>query len=87
MPEAGITHLTPNSDLLTSEQILRLASIFVSLGVTKIRLTGGEPTLRSDLIEIVKGLSSLREEGLKTIAMTTNGIVLERHLSDLTTSD
>jgi GTP 3',8-cyclase / cyclic pyranopterin monophosphate synthase len=86
MPEAGIAHLTPNSDLLTSEEILRLASVFVSLGVTKIRLTGGEPTLRSDLIEIVKGLSSFREEGLKTIAMTTNGIVLERHLSDLTAS-
>lgn len=84
MPEAGITHLTPSSELLTSDEILRLASIFVRLGVTKVRLTGGEPTLRPDLVKIMKGLSSLRERGLTTIAMTTNGIVLERQLDQLT---
>jgi len=86
MPETGIAHLTPSSDLLTYDEIMRLASIFVGLGVTKVRLTGGEPTLRPDLVKIVEGLSTLRERGLSTIAMTTNGIVLERQLSQLTSA-
>lgn len=47
-------------------------------GIEKIRLTGGEPTIRKDIVDIVWMLSSI--EGLKTIAMTTNGIVLEKKL-------
>lgn len=52
MPEEGID-LTPKSKLLTADEILRLAEIFVQQGVTKIRLTGGEPTVRKDLLEIM----------------------------------
>ena len=50
-------------------------------GVNKIRLTGGEPLLRPGLCELVQELKSL--DGLETIAMTTNGIILKRHLSSL----
>lgn len=75
--------LSQESKLLTAEEILRLASLFVSQGVTKIRLTGGEPTVRKDLLKIVEALGKLRTEGLQTLSMTTNGIVLRRMLKDL----
>ena len=80
MPAEG-EPLTPSSGLMTASETSRLASLFVSMGVNKIRLTGGEPTLRRDLVEIVGGLSAL--EGVDQVGMTSNGIVLGRHLRDL----
>lgn len=78
MPVGGV-ELTPQPGLLTSEELLRLAAIFVRrMGITKIRLTGGEPTLRRDLDAVVAALHSLRSDGLGTIAMTTNGVLLPR---------
>ncbi|KAG0945687.1 hypothetical protein G6F57_003887 [Rhizopus arrhizus] len=79
MPEEGI-QLTPSSQLLTKEEILRLAGLFVKQGVTKIRLTGGEPTVRSDILDIVQGIGRLKTEGLESLAMTSNGIALKRKL-------
>jgi len=55
MPEEGVL-LSQEKLLLTSEEIVRLAKLFVSEGVNKIRLTGGEPTVRKDLIHIVGSL-------------------------------
>lgn len=52
MPEEGVT-LTPKQHLLTTDEILYLADLFVREGVTKIRLTGGEPTVRKDIVDIV----------------------------------
>ncbi|VFQ84261.1 unnamed protein product [Cuscuta campestris] len=77
MPADGVD-LTPNPKLLTHSEIVRLANLFVTAGVDKIRLTGGEPTIRKDLEDICLQLSQL--EGLKTLAMTTNGITLARKL-------
>ena len=51
------------------------------MGVDKVRLTGGEPTVRKDLVEIVKGIKSISE--IKSIAMTTNGLVLKNKLKSL----
>ena len=79
MPSEGI-ELTPNQNLLTFDEILRLAKLFVSQGVTKIRLTGGEPTVRKDCVELVEELGKLRSLGLKQIAITSNGIALWRKL-------
>jgi GTP 3',8-cyclase len=79
MPSEGID-LTPNQKLLSSEEILRVARLFVSQGVTKIRLTGGEPTVRKDCVELIEELGKLRPMGLKEIAMTSNGIALWRKL-------
>jgi cyclic pyranopterin phosphate synthase len=79
MPSEGID-LTPSDKLLTSTEIIRLASLFVDQGVTKIRLTGGEPTVRKDCVELVEELGKLRPQGLKEIAMTSNGIALWRKL-------
>ncbi|XP_077341504.1 molybdenum cofactor biosynthesis protein 1-like [Lithobates pipiens] len=80
MPEEGVP-LTPKSDLLSTQEILTLARIFVQQGVDKIRLTGGEPLIRPDVVDIVAQLRKL--EGLKSIAITTNGINLARQLPRL----
>lgn len=82
MPEDGVK-LTKHENLLTSPEILRLSKVFVGQGITKIRLTGGEPTIRKDLLDIIQGINKLREIGLKTIGMTTNGIALKRKLPAL----
>ncbi|XP_040105693.1 molybdenum cofactor biosynthesis protein 1 isoform X2 [Oryx dammah] len=80
MPEEGVP-LTPKADLLTTEEILTLARLFVKEGVDKIRLTGGEPLIRPDVVDIVAQLRRL--EGLRTIGITTNGINLARLLPQL----
>ncbi|CAO0789942.1 unnamed protein product [Mucor circinelloides] len=82
MPEEGVP-LTPDDQLLRKEEILRLARLFVSQGVTKIRLTGGEPTVRPDIIELVQHLGQLKQHGLQSLAMTSNGIALKRKLPAL----
>ncbi|XP_062896721.1 molybdenum cofactor biosynthesis protein 1 isoform X2 [Mobula hypostoma] len=80
MPEDGVK-LTPRSQLLTTEEIITLARLFVSEGVDKIRLTGGEPLIRPDVVEIMARLRQL--ENLKTLAVTTNGINLTKLLPSL----
>src|SRR5678815_762891 len=63
------------SEILSFEEIARLARLFVSLGVTKVRLTGGEPLVRSNLPQLINKLS--RIDGLDDICLTTNGSLLE----------
>ncbi|KAJ4478007.1 hypothetical protein C8R41DRAFT_897143 [Lentinula lateritia] len=82
MPEEGV-QLSPNEKVLTDEEILRLAKLFVRSGVTKIRLTGGEPTVRKGVVGIVAGLNELRPYGLRSIALTSNGLALHRRLPEL----
>src|SRR5919107_4485849 len=64
----------PRAELLTYEEIRRLAAIFVDLGVTKLRLTGGEPLIRRDLPELVAMLAELRDPdgGSIDLTLTTN---------------
>jgi cyclic pyranopterin phosphate synthase len=64
----------PDSALMTYDEILQLARIFVALGVNKVRITGGEPLVRPDVPTLIKQLAQL--EGLKDISLTTNGIGL-----------
>lgn len=80
MPAEGV-ELTPGSMVMSQNEIVRLASLFVHSGVNKIRLTGGEPSIRKDIEEICSQLSNLK--GLKTLAMTTNGLALARKLPKL----
>lgn len=67
--------------LLTTEEILKLAKLFVDEGITKIRLTGGEPLVRRDVEDIIREMKSF--EGLETVGITTNGITLSRRLEAL----
>ena len=64
-------------EILTFEEITRLADLFVQLGVDKIRLTGGEPLLRRDLEKLISKLSSLN--GLEDLCLTTNGEEILEH--------
>lgn len=73
MPHEG-AQLTPAPRLLTVPEMTRIAGLFVRLGVRKIRLTGGEPTLRSDLVDVCAALRAL--PGLDVLAMTSNGVLL-----------
>ncbi|MFX3623720.1 MAG: GTP 3',8-cyclase MoaA [Ectobacillus sp.] len=66
----------PREKLLSFEEIARLAKLFVSLGVEKIRLTGGEPLLRKDLPVLIEMLAGI--EGIKDISLTTNGLLLKK---------
>uniref|UniRef100_A0A1I8APS2 cyclic pyranopterin monophosphate synthase n=1 Tax=Steinernema glaseri TaxID=37863 RepID=A0A1I8APS2_9BILA len=80
MPEEGVP-LSPSEQLLSADEIVRLATLFAEFGVDKIRLTGGEPTVRKDLVEIVGRLAKI--PGIQQIGMTSNGIVLARKLDAL----
>ena len=73
MPEAEYAWL-PKHDVLSFEEIDRLVTLFVGLGVDKLRLTGGEPLLRTNLPTLVDALS--RHDSVRDLAMTTNGILL-----------
>ncbi|KAI6866962.1 molybdenum cofactor biosynthesis prote [Hortaea werneckii] len=79
MPEAGID-LSPPKTQLTSPEIFYLSQLFVNQGVNKIRLTGGEPTVRKDIVPLMQQIGSLRSNGLRELALTTNGISLHRKL-------
>jgi GTP 3',8-cyclase len=74
MPLDGIRFL-PNSDLLTAQEIEMVVRAAIRVGFQKFRLTGGEPTLRSDLVEIVERVT--RVDGIHDLAMTTNAMLLE----------
>ncbi len=72
MPENIV--FRPAASLLQDEEILTLVRVAASLGVDKIRLTGGEPTVRRGIVELVAAIKAI--PGIKTVAMTTNGIKL-----------
>ena len=82
MPEEGVP-LSPPSHLLTSPEISYLSALFVSQGVTKIRLTGGEPTIRKDIVPLMHSIGALRQQGLRELCLTTNGIALHRKLDSM----
>lgn len=70
-----------STERLSFEEITRLTRLFTRLGVRKIRLTGGEPLLRSNLAELVGELTAL--EGIKDVALTTNAVLLAQHAAGL----
>ncbi len=80
MPETGVDFKSHNG-ILTFEEIHRLVSIFATLGIRKIRLTGGEPTVRKHLPRLVSMISAL--PGIEEVTMTSNGILLADILADL----
>jgi len=74
----------PRADLLTFEEMTRLARLFVDHGVAKVRLTGGEPLLRRDLPTLVRMLAAL--PGIDDLTLTTNGSLLARHAQAIAAS-
>ncbi len=73
----------PKADLLTLEELERLCTAFVSRGVGKIRLTGGEPLVRRNVMQLFRGLSRHLGAGLRELTLTTNGSQLARYALEL----
>jgi molybdenum cofactor biosynthesis protein A len=80
MPADGIEYL-PKRALLTFEEIHRLVNILAQLGITKVRITGGEPFVRNDIVQLIKMISETK--GIEEVHITTNGILAGQHISDL----
>lgn len=80
MPMHGLTFV-PNQELLSADELEKVARAAVEVGFKKIRLTGGEPTLRQDVVEIVERLHSI--DGIEQVVMTTNGYRLPYIAKDL----
>ena len=82
MPAEGIP-LMPAAHLMSADEIFEIATHFVKKGVDKIRLTGGEPTVRKDFNQIIECLSSLPVK----LTLTTNGLTIHRHIDVLKKAD
>ncbi len=80
MPEPDYVWL-PKKELLTFEELDRITGIFCSLGVDKVRLTGGEPLLRSEISTLVRALAA--RPSIRDLAMTTNGVLLAERAREL----
>ncbi len=80
MPE-NKTPMLRHQDILTFEEIQQVVAVAVPLGINKIRLTGGEPLVRKDIVELVSMIAAV--PGVKDIAMTTNALLLDRFAHDL----
>ena len=80
MPEEGVP-LISHQDVLSYEEILRIVRVFGSEGISKIRLTGGEPLIRKGIVDFISRLSHI--ETVKDLSLTTNGILLKDLARDL----
>jgi len=80
MPEEGIMKIQ-HDKVMKLEEIYELSKAFISLGINKIRITGGEPLVRKGIINLVENIAEL--EGVKDFAMTTNGQLLKKYAKDL----
>ena len=80
MPETGATFM-PRPEILSFEEIERFVRVAVSLGVTKVRVTGGEPLVRRDLPVLIGKLAAI--EGVRDLSLTTNGVLLAQHAEAL----
>jgi cyclic pyranopterin phosphate synthase len=80
MPETGVPFM-PHSEILTYEEIERFVGVAVTLGVNKIRVTGGEPLVRRDLPDLIRRLAAV--PGVRDLALTTNGVLLDRFAEPL----
>ncbi|MBU5226858.1 GTP 3',8-cyclase MoaA [Clostridium senegalense] len=80
IPEQGINKID-NKEILTLEEIEEITKIFVELGVTKVRITGGEPLVRKNVLKLIKNIGSI--EKIKDFSITTNGTLLEDYIEEL----
>ena len=85
MPKKNL-QLYPKSELLSLNSLKRITKILISLGIKKIRVTGGEPLIRKDISQFLEFTNSLKHQGLEEVLITTNGTQLKRYakkISDL----
>lgn len=80
MPEDGIRYL-PKKELLSFEEIERLLTLLASMNISKVRLTGGEPFVRTDLMDLIRRIVEI--PGIKDLHLTTNGVLTAPHVPEL----
>lgn len=80
MPEEGI-HYLPKKELLSFEEIERLIRVLAAMGITKIRLTGGEPFVRNDLMKLIRRIADI--SGIQELHITTNGVLTKQYIPEL----
>lgn len=80
MPEEGIESI-PHKEILSYDEILRICETVSELGVKKIKITGGEPLVRKDIVNLIRNIKNL--EKIEQVTLTTNGILLYDMLDDL----
>lgn len=80
MPEEGVRYV-PRKQLLSFEEIERLVTILAGLGISKIRLTGGEPFVRTDLMKLIRTLTGIK--GIEQLHLTTNGVLTAPYIPEL----
>ena len=80
MPEEGLNWLS-RTELMTYEEMLRTCALLVKMGIEKIRITGGEPFVRKNIMQLLTALSKL--EGLKELSMTTNGVLTAPYVAEM----
>ncbi len=80
MPEEGIESI-PHDEILTYDEILRICEIVSELGIRKIKITGGEPLVRKDIVNLVRDIKNI--DKIEQVTLTTNGILLHEMLDDL----
>ncbi len=80
MPEEGVA-IKPHADILSYEDFVRIIGAAADLGISKVRITGGEPLARLDLAAFVRMVAAI--PGIDDLSMTTNGTLLARHAEDL----
>ncbi|MEO8885998.1 MAG: GTP 3',8-cyclase MoaA [Mucilaginibacter sp.] len=80
MPEDGLNWLA-RTELMTYEEMLRSCAVLVKMGIEKIRITGGEPFVRKDIMQLLTSLSNL--DGLKELTLTTNGVLTVPYIGEL----
>jgi len=80
MPEEGIRYI-PKKELISFEEIERLVTLLASLGISKVRLTGGEPFVRTDLMKLIRTIVNI--DGINDVHLTTNGVLTAPHVAEL----
>lgn len=80
MPAEGI-NLIKHEEILSYEEIIRLCSLFSKIGISKVKITGGEPLVRKDVTKLIKSIKEI--DGIDNVTMTTNGILLEDMVHDI----
>ncbi len=80
MPEDGVESYL-HSEILSFDEIIRILRIFASLGVKKVKITGGEPLVRKDAVNLITEINKI--DGIEDITITTNGVLLKDHINEL----
>lgn len=80
MPEEGVQKECHNN-ILSLEDFYKVSKVMVGLGINKIRITGGEPLIKKDIVSLIEKIAKL--EGIKEVALTTNGLLLEKYAEEL----